>query len=193
ARILVAKQNVGHSTTTFLARVPNVDNTVDAFEPATHRDRATTDENDDDGLAAGRDALDELFLVSGQTEEGTIAKLALLQSRNHHSDVTSRSGRDRAVDLRAPDTRDTGIPHEFEPSVPRALEILEANRMLGATPEAHRRHSPSKRDLSPVVDHELVVDPEAVAVVAFDADLTDVVAHGRCDGAGPARGIPVER
>jgi hypothetical protein len=131
--------------------------------------------------------------MSGQAEEGTIAKLTLLQAGDNHRDVTSRSGGDRAVDLGAPDARYTSIPNEFEPSVPRAFEVFEANRMLGATPEIYCRHSPSERDLSPVVDHELVVDPEAVAVVAFDADLTDVAARGRCDGARPTRRIPVER
>ena len=58
--------------------------------------------------------------------------------------------------------------------------------------QIHRGHSSADRHLSPVVDHELVVDPEAVAVVPFDTNLT--CAGGRNgDRARPPRRIPVER
>src|SRR4030095_12666600 len=49
-----------------------------------------------------------------------------------------------------------------------------------------------ERFLAPVVDEQAPIDPEAIAIVSFDADAPDA-AHGHAQCSGPPSGVPVER
>ena len=91
-----------------------------------------------------------------------------------------RAAVDGAVDLRAPVVGDAGVPDELHARVAGALEVLEANvvRRFPAR-SAHVGEARAVRLLLPVVDDELVVEIEPIAVVAFDADAPHAASAAR--------------
>ena len=195
-RIGVAEQHVGDGVAALLARIPRVEDRADAIEPRRHRDRAAADEHDDDGLCRSRRTRsDQLLLASRQAR-------ACARSRNSPSstpattigDVALPRERDGLVDLRAAlSSVDAGVPDQLQPRVAGALEVLEPDR--GATSPAPSATSairvPYDCFFQLSID-ERVVEIEAIAVVAFDADAPHACRR-RDDRPGPARRIPVER
>ncbi len=191
-RIVVAEQDIRHGVPALVARVPDVQHRIDVIDPVRHRDGTASDSDDCDRRPRGRDLPDQLGLMAGQRQARAVAELAFLDARDDNGDVRITRGLDRLGNGRPPVRPHTRIPDQLQPRIARALEVLDAQVVGTARLERDLRQPHAVRPLAPVVDQQLAVQPQAVAIIALDAEPCET-AGGYGQPARPARRVPVER
>ena len=191
-RIHVAEQHVGERMAALLAWIPRVEHPVHLVEPMRHRDGAAAHQHDDGRGARRRYRCDQLLLVPRQVERRAVAELPLLYAGHHDGDATLARDGDGAVDRRSPVVHDTGVPHQPQPRIPGALEVLQPQIVGAAGREIDGGDARTVGALHPVVDHERAVEIQPVAVVPLDAEARDAAGRDHERGVPPC-GVPVVR
>ncbi len=167
---MVAEQDFGNGRPSRFARIPDVEYSRDVVDPGTHRDRASSDE-DDDRRPSGRDDLPDQFLLpSGKPQAGPVPKFAFLDSDNDNRGFASGRGSDGFGHHPVAVAGDAGIPNEREPGVSLRLGVFEAKIVGPALYEIEFGRQCAPRPLAPIVDQEAAVKREPITVVAVDPD-----------------------
>src|SRR5262249_44350274 len=159
----VAEQHVRDPLPSRLSRIPRVDNRARLLYPSRHRHRAPADDDDDDRFPGGGDLLNQFFLMTRQPEERAIANCSFFDAGAAERDVALTCESGRLFDPFAPVVADPAVPHELQPRVAGALEVLEADFVLRSRLQLDIRSTGAEGLFLPVVDQERAVEEEPVA------------------------------
>src|SRR6266404_507744 len=174
ARVVIAEQDIGESSASLFARIPELHDGRDAFVSPVDPKRATAGKDKDNGLAGRGHSFEQLLLDPGQIEAGSITSAKSLCCDIHFFAFKLRrdaSDEDDNIGLARKSHGFSGriVGHApLQPNV-RAAETLKVFELDvdGAPGLKDYRCSPGFATMSrPVIDHSRTVYPQSITIIS---------------------------
>src|ERR1700678_93170 len=164
--IHVAKQNFCSSFAAFLPWIPSFQKRWDALDPCVHVRAAAGGEHDDRFFVRGRHFLDQLIL-SWRQMKGAVSAFGFGLRIKSHRDYNYIRLRRQLLRIGKNIGSYACDSHMQASAEPFGLAVMLENNFVGSAVESKRRDTQYFLRTSPIVEHDFVVNEDAVIAAVF--------------------------